>query len=57
LAEAYDGEACDSVPEALDRARKRAGKRGLVIACGSIFLMAEVRALLLGLRMDPLIAL
>ncbi len=57
LAERYGGEACDSVPVALKRARQLAGKRGLVIACGSIFLMAEVRAHVLGLRMDPLIAL
>ena len=32
------------MPKALARARKLAGKRGLVVACGSIFLMAEVRA-------------
>jgi dihydrofolate synthase / folylpolyglutamate synthase len=57
LAERYGGEAFESVPTALKRAQKLAGKRGLVIACGSIFLMAEVRALVLGLRMDPLIAL
>lgn len=57
LAERYGGEAFDSVDRALARARQRAGKRGLVIACGSIFLMAEVRARVLGLRMDPVIAL
>jgi dihydrofolate synthase/folylpolyglutamate synthase len=57
LAARYGGEAFASVPTALMRARKLAGKRGLVIACGSIFLMAEVRARVLGLRMDPLIAL
>jgi folylpolyglutamate synthase/dihydropteroate synthase len=57
LAERYGGEAFESVPTALKRARKLAGKRGLVVACGSIFLMAEVRARVLGLRMDPPIAL
>ncbi|MET0285500.1 MAG: folylpolyglutamate synthase/dihydrofolate synthase family protein [Polyangiales bacterium] len=57
LAERYGGEAFDSVATALTRARKLAGKRGLVIACGSIFLMTEVRARVLGLRTDPLIAL
>lgn len=57
LAKCYHGEALESVPRALQRARKLAGKNGLVIACGSIFLMAEVRALVLGLRTDPPIAL
>ncbi|HEX5660969.1 MAG TPA: cyanophycin synthetase [Polyangiales bacterium] len=57
LAERYGGEAFTSVPRALVRARKLAGKRGLVIACGSIFLMTEVRAQVLGLRTDPLIAM
>jgi len=57
LAERYGGEAIERVPDALVRARKLAGKRGLIIACGSIFLMAEVRARALALRTDPLIAL
>jgi dihydrofolate synthase/folylpolyglutamate synthase len=57
LAERHGGEAFASVPTALVRARKLAGKRGLVVACGSIFLMTEVRAQVLGLRSDPLIAL
>lgn len=57
LAERYGGQAFDTVPKALAQARKLAGKRGLVIACGSIFLMTEVRARVLRLRTDPLIAL
>lgn len=57
LAERHGGEARESVPRAYERARKLAGKRGLVIACGSMFLMAEVRALVLGIAADPVIAL
>lgn len=57
LAKRYGGEAIERVPGALARARKLAGRRGLVIACGSIFLMAEVRARVLGVRADPTIAL
>ena len=57
LREAYGGEAFDTVQRALSRARKLAGKRGLVVACGSIFLMAEVRAITLGIAADPVIAL
>jgi dihydrofolate synthase / folylpolyglutamate synthase len=57
LADRYGGEAIERVPAALARARKLAGKRGLIIACGSIFLMAEVRARVLGVRADPSIAL
>ncbi|MDB4972574.1 MAG: Dihydrofolate synthase [Myxococcaceae bacterium] len=57
LRELYGGEAFETVAPALARARKLAGKRGLVIACGSIFVMAEVRALSLRLEADPLIAL
>ena len=57
LREAYGGEAFETVPPALSRARKLAGTRGLVVACGSIFLMAEVRAITLGIAADPLIAL
>jgi dihydrofolate synthase/folylpolyglutamate synthase len=57
LADRYGGEAIERVPSALARARKLAGKRGLIIACGSIFLMAEVRARVLGVQADPSIAL
>ncbi|MDB4988318.1 MAG: Dihydrofolate synthase [Myxococcaceae bacterium] len=53
----YGGEAFETVAPALARARKLAGKRGLVVACGSIFVMAEVRALTLKIAADPLIAL
>lgn len=52
-----EGEPFASAPEALARARELAGPGGLVIACGSIFVMAEIRAEVLGLPADPPIAL
>jgi dihydrofolate synthase/folylpolyglutamate synthase len=39
------------------RARRLAGRNGLVVVAGSIFLMAPVRAALLGLTQDPPIAM
>jgi len=57
LAARYGGEAREEPEKALRLARKLAGKRGLVVACGSIFVMAAVRASVLGLRSDPPIAL
>jgi dihydrofolate synthase/folylpolyglutamate synthase len=42
-----------SAADALARARKAAGPRGLVVVAGSIYLVAELRAKLLGLRTDP----
>jgi dihydrofolate synthase/folylpolyglutamate synthase len=39
--------------QALARARKAAGPRGEVVVAGSIFLVAEARAQVLGLRSDP----
>ena len=41
--------------DALARARRAAGPRGEVIVAGSIFLVADARARVLGLRSDPLI--
>ena len=57
LAARYGGEAAADVAEGLRLAKKRAGKRGLVVVCGSIFAMAPARALTLGIREDPPIAL
>jgi dihydrofolate synthase/folylpolyglutamate synthase len=57
LASEWGGQAYDAPVRALARARRLAGRRGLVVAAGSIFLMAEVRARLLGLRSDPPIAM
>jgi dihydrofolate synthase/folylpolyglutamate synthase len=45
------------VREALTIAREQAGSSGLVVVCGSIFLVGEARALLLGLERDPAVAL
>jgi dihydrofolate synthase/folylpolyglutamate synthase len=39
--------------QALALAERAAGHDGLVIAAGSIFLIAEIRAARLGLRADP----
>ncbi|HEX6240197.1 MAG TPA: folylpolyglutamate synthase/dihydrofolate synthase family protein [Polyangiales bacterium] len=57
LARRFGGEACGTLEQGLRRAQKRAGKRGLLVAAGSIFVMSSVRALALGLREDPKIAL
>jgi dihydrofolate synthase/folylpolyglutamate synthase len=43
------------VADALSRARRAAGPTGEVVVAGSIFLVAEARARVLGLRSDPLI--
>jgi len=53
----HDGQAAESVSAGYARARAAVGPRGLVVACGSIFLIAELRATLLGLPRDPPIAL
>ncbi|HJL16390.1 MAG TPA: cyanophycin synthetase [Sandaracinaceae bacterium LLY-WYZ-13_1] len=50
-------EAVVDVDEAMARAAARAGPDGLVVVAGSLFLMAEVRARLLGLASDPPIAM
>jgi dihydrofolate synthase / folylpolyglutamate synthase len=44
-----------SAADAIARARRAAGHDGLVIVAGSIFLVAEARAHVLGLRSDPAI--
>jgi folylpolyglutamate synthase/dihydropteroate synthase len=43
--------------DALERARAAVGARGLVVVCGSILLVGEARAVLLGLPRDPPVAL
>jgi dihydrofolate synthase/folylpolyglutamate synthase len=53
----FGGRVIDDVGAALRFAQKRAGKRGLIVAAGSIFTMSALRARLLGLREDPKIAL
>jgi dihydrofolate synthase/folylpolyglutamate synthase len=57
LAARHPGRVAPSVAEALALARKAAGAKGLVVVCGSIFLVGEARALLLDLERDPPVAL
>ncbi len=54
LAQAFAGEGCDvqsatSAEDAFDTARAIAGEAGVVVVTGSFFLVAELRAILLGL--------
>jgi folylpolyglutamate synthase/dihydropteroate synthase len=51
------GEVCDSVAQALERARTLVGPRGVVVVAGSTFLVGAARALLLNLPSDPPVAL
>ncbi len=51
------GTTAASVPEGLRVAMQDAGPDGLVVVCGSIFVMAEARAALLGIDEDPKIAM
>jgi dihydrofolate synthase / folylpolyglutamate synthase len=51
------GEQARDIADALRRARRAAGTKGLVIVAGSIFLVAEARARLLHVPTDPLIRL
>jgi dihydrofolate synthase/folylpolyglutamate synthase len=53
----HPGEPADDVAAALARARGIAGPEGLVVVCGSIFLVGAARAELLGLPRDPPVAL
>ncbi len=53
----FGGTTIDDPGGALRYARKRAGKRGLIVAAGSIISMSAVRAQVLGLHEDPKIAM
>ncbi|MFT3923520.1 MAG: folylpolyglutamate synthase/dihydrofolate synthase family protein [Myxococcales bacterium] len=57
LSARWGGLAVQDPLRALGRARRLAGKRGLVVAAGSIFLMSAVRAQLLNEPFDPPIAM
>lgn len=57
LAAACGGEAGGGVIAGLERARVLAGVAGRVIVCGSIFVLAEARAHVLGIDQEPLIAM
>ena len=46
-----------TVADGLALARERAGKRGLVVVAGSIFVLSEARATLLGIAQEPPIAM
>ncbi|MEO6419337.1 MAG: Mur ligase family protein [Polyangiaceae bacterium] len=52
----FPGVICDSIESALARARATVGG-GLVVVAGSIYLIGEARAYLLGLAKDPPVAL
>ncbi len=51
------GIACNSIGDALSRARESVGKDGLVVVAGSIYLVGEARSRLLELPVDPPVAL
>ncbi len=51
------GTAMPSLPEAIQQARQAVGKEGVIVICGSLYLVGEARAFLLGLPMDPPVAL
>jgi dihydrofolate synthase/folylpolyglutamate synthase len=57
LAELRPGTVARSVRDGLARAQRAAGPDGLVVVAGSIFLVSEVRALVKGVRTDPVIAM
>jgi dihydrofolate synthase/folylpolyglutamate synthase len=57
LARAHGGTVAPTVARALELARGQVGASGLVVVCGSIFLVGEARALLMGLERDPPVAL
>lgn len=57
LAAAFGGEPAASIDRAIERSKVLAGDEGEVIVAGSIYLMGEVRARLLGLPTDPPIAM
>ncbi|AKF06178.1 bifunctional folylpolyglutamate synthase/dihydrofolate synthase [Sandaracinus amylolyticus] len=48
-------ESAPTIPAGVDRARARAGTGGLVIVAGSIFVLAEARAHVLGVENEPAI--
>ncbi|MEO8877451.1 MAG: cyanophycin synthetase, partial [Polyangiaceae bacterium] len=57
IAARFPGKMAADPIEALALAREIAGPNGLVVVCGSIFLIGEIRAHLLGLPLDPAVAL
>jgi dihydrofolate synthase/folylpolyglutamate synthase len=57
LAERHAGSVDARVTDALQRARALVGPRGVVVVCGSLYLVGEARAALLGLESDPPVAM
>ncbi len=57
LVERHAGDVASSAMEAIAIARAQVGEGGLVVVCGSILLVGEARAALLGLERDPPVAL
>jgi len=57
LAKIREGTVARSIRDAVARAKRAAGPNGLVVAAGSIFLLAEVRALVKNVPTDPPIAM
>lgn len=57
LAARFGGSIAESVEAGIAEARSAVGKDGLVVVAGSIFLVGEARALLLGIDRDPAVAL
>lgn len=57
LSRVRPGTVARSVRDAVNRAKRAAGPDGLVVVAGSIFLVAETRALVKALRTDPPIAM
>ncbi len=57
LCEVAGGMACTSVRDAVERAESVTSDDALVLVCGSIYAVAEVRARVLGIPADPAIAM
>lgn len=57
MARRFGGRVMTDLPEALRAAREVAGDAGLVMVAGSIFLVGNARATLLGIERDPPVAL
>lgn len=55
LAAEAGGTAAQTIAEGVDRARALAGEHGLVVCAGSIFVLAEARAHVLGIASEPAI--
>lgn len=55
IAHASGGVAAGNIQEGIELARARAGEDGLVVVAGSIFVLAEARAHVLGIESEPAI--